>query len=114
MPYNTSEREAIKLIDEKRKRVISLATAMMSRSDKDVQLYNNAYDALVKRGDPAEFREFLLSANDLFLRLGEQLGIAQHVVSFWQYRFPKGKPRLIEAIDLLDVFADFEIGLAGC
>jgi hypothetical protein len=32
-------------------------------------------------------------------------------VSFWRYRMPKGKPRIISFDELADLFLDFEDGL---
>src|SRR5262249_42601968 len=59
-------------------------------------------------GEPQAFREFLLAAPSLFSELGERLGAVQHVVSFWTYRFPRGKPQMITPQELEDVFLDFE------
>ena len=44
----------------------------------------------------------------MFASLGEQLGAIQHIISFWRYRFPAGRPRLIAPEELMDVFLDFE------
>jgi hypothetical protein len=61
--------------------------------------------------NPVSFRDFLLSAPVMFVQIGEQLGAIQHVVSFWRYRMPKGKPRIIGFDELSDLFLDFEDGL---
>lgn len=60
---------------------------------------------------PGAFRDFLLQAPRLFTRLGEQLGAIQHVVSFWRFRFSPGAAP-IGVDELIDVFMDFETGLA--
>ena len=73
-----------------------------------LDVYNKAYSSLTKDSQPAGFRDFLLSAPAMFASLGEQLGALQHVISFWRYRFPAGKPRLISPEELMDVFLDFE------
>ena len=73
-----------------------------------LDIYNEAYGSLTTEGDPKAFREFLLSAPAMFASLGEQLGAIQHVMSFWSYRFPAGKPRTISPEELMDVFLDFE------
>ncbi|HEY9219603.1 MAG TPA: hypothetical protein VIO94_16265 [Phenylobacterium sp.] len=77
-----------------------------------LQTYDSAYKALTKDSDPVTFRNFLLAAPQMFMSLGEQLGAIQHVVSFWRYRFPEGRPALVAADELMDLFLDFEDSLA--
>jgi hypothetical protein len=76
-----------------------------------LNIYNNAYRALTSENNPNDFRNFLLDAPSMFMQLGEQLGAMQHLVSFWRYRMPKGKPRIIGYDELADLFHDFEDGL---
>jgi hypothetical protein len=76
-----------------------------------LNVYNRAYRLLTVDNDPTSFRDFLLSAPAMFLQIGEQLGAIQHVVSFWRFRMPKGKPRVITYDELADLFLDFEDGL---
>lgn len=76
-----------------------------------LRIYDTAYTALTLDSRPAAFRDFLLQAPRLFTRLGEQLGAIQHVVSFWHFRFSPGASP-ISVDELIDVFMDFEIGLA--
>ncbi|NEX92752.1 hypothetical protein [Caulobacter sp. 17J65-9] len=77
-----------------------------------ISVYDKAYAGLVRSGRPQTFRDFLLTAPGMFSRLGEQLGAIQHVVSFWSYRFPEGSSPTVDALDLMDVFLDFEDSLA--
>jgi hypothetical protein len=78
-----------------------------------LNVYNHAYRQLTVENNPVSFRDFLLSAPAMFLQIGEQLGAIQHVVSFWRYRMPKHKPRLIGFEELADLFLDFEDGLVA-
>lgn len=112
-PFNIQERDTLNAIEERKMNLLAAMMALSAKSDRDIQTYSDAYSSLVHRGDALAFREFLLSAHDLFVRLGEQLGIVQHVVSFWNYRFPEGQSRVIEAQDLLEIFIDFELGLSA-
>jgi hypothetical protein len=34
-----------------------------------------------------------------------------HVISFWRYKFPNGRPPIISPDELTDVFMDFEQSL---
>ncbi len=74
-------------------------------------VYDQAYQGLTHRSDPMAFRNFLLSAPSLFSELGERLGAVDHVISFWRFRFPKGKPVMITGDELADIFTDFEFSL---
>ena len=78
-----------------------------------LNVYNEAYRSLTAENKPLGFRNFLLSAPSMFLQLGEQLGAIQHVISFWSYRMPKGKPRFISYDELADLFLDFEDSLTA-
>ena len=78
-----------------------------------LNIYNDAYRALTAENRPLGFRNFLLSAPSMFTQLGEQLGAIQHVITFWSYRMPKGKPRFISYDELADVFLDFEDSLGA-
>jgi hypothetical protein len=71
-------------------------------------IYDSAYHQLTAQSDPSAFRQFLLKAPELFNELGERLAAVEHLVSFWRYRFPPGKPPMITADELADLFQDFE------
>lgn len=70
-------------------------------------IYDHAYAGLIERADPKAFREFLLSAPDLFLEIGQKMGSMTHLTSFWQYRFPAGSPKSAEPAELETIFQDF-------
>lgn len=77
-----------------------------------LRVYDDAYDAMTKRGDPLRFRDFLLQAPALFHDLGERLGAIDHIISFWRFRFPEGRKPNVLPDELADIFADFEQSLA--
>lgn len=74
-------------------------------------IYDQAYQGLTERSDPIGFRNFLLNAPALFNELGDRLGAVDHVISFWRFRFPTGKPAMITGDELADIFTDFEFSL---
>jgi hypothetical protein len=78
-----------------------------------LNVYNSAYRQLTQENNPVAFRDFLLAGPDMFLKIGEQLGAMQHVISFWNYRMPKGRPRRASYDELADLFQDFEDGLSN-
>lgn len=75
-----------------------------------LNIYDEAYMALTRDGQPQTFREFLLTAPRMFRRLGEQLGAIQHIVTYWDYSFPVRRP-MADADELMDIFLDFEDSL---
>lgn len=103
--------EASAYVAEARGRIELAIRQTVNNVESLLEVYNKAYAALTVDSNPMAFREFLLSAPAMFSTLGEHLGAIQHVVSFWRYRFPKGKPRLISPEELQDVFLDFEDSL---
>ena len=78
-----------------------------------LDIYDRAYAALTRDGQPMAFRGFLLEAPEMFTSLGEQLGAIQHIISFWRYRFPKNRQPMVSSSELMDIFLDFEDGLSA-
>lgn len=73
--------------------------------------YDRAFDSLID-GHPQAFRDFLLSAPAMFTDLGERLGAVNHIVSFWNFRFPQGRLPVVGVDELMDIFNDFECSLS--
>jgi hypothetical protein len=103
--------EASDYIPEAKKRIAETVRATVASVEAMLDVYNTAYASLTKDSNPNGFRDFLLSAPAMFASLGEQLGAVQHIHSFWRYRFPADRPRLIAPDELMDVFLDFEDSL---
>jgi hypothetical protein len=78
---------------------------------RSLRVYDAAFDSLID-GKPQAFRDFLLGAPAMFCDLGERLGAVSHIVSFWNFRFPKGKLPVVTGQELMDIFTDFEGSLA--
>jgi hypothetical protein len=73
--------------------------------------YDRAFDSLID-GHPQAFRDFLLGAPAMFTDLGERLGAVNHIVSFWNFRFPQGRLPVVGVEELMDIFNDFECSLS--
>jgi hypothetical protein len=113
------ELDAVKLTDKAsfdEKAQIHAARARLKKSinaatetvRKTLKVYDDAYYDLTNNGQPAAFREFLLSAPELFYELGDRLGAIQHIVSFWRFRFPNSSRIKIGAEAFVDLLSDFE------
>jgi len=93
---------------------VSLRAAILMALEsarKSLRYYDAAFAGLID-GKPASFRDFLLNAPSMFCDLGERLGAVNHIVSFWNFRFPSGRPPLVTGAELADILADFEDGLS--
>jgi hypothetical protein len=111
MPRGLKDPEATQYLPGARQRIRAAVGQAVSRVQTLLEVYNQAYLGLTEGGKPLGFRDFLLSAPGMFTELGEYLGGVQHIISFWRYRFPAGKARLISSSELMDVFLDFEDSL---
>ncbi|HEX5379622.1 MAG TPA: hypothetical protein VFW47_13675 [Phenylobacterium sp.] len=100
--------EAATYIPEAKNRLQMAVGRTASNVQAMLDVYDKAYSSLTQDSKPMAFRDFLLSAPAMFADLGEQLGAIQHVISFWRYRFPQGRPRLVSPGDLMDILLDFE------
>ncbi|MFC0634136.1 hypothetical protein [Brevundimonas balnearis] len=99
-------------LERSRARIRELIVETCDDASGMLRVYDTAYAELTRHGRPAGFRDFLLAAPDLFAQLGERLGAIQHIVSFWRYRFQRGKAQP-DVAELIDLFADFETSLTG-
>lgn len=77
-----------------------------------LKVYDNAFENLVENNNPRVFREFLLRAPELFLSLGERVGVISHISSYWRYRFPLDQTLTASVEETVDIFMDFEAGLS--
>jgi hypothetical protein len=112
MPRGPKDPEAAAYIPQAKVRLRMALGQTMAEVRQTLDIYDKAYASLTEAGRPMAFKDFLLSAPSLFSRLGEQLGGVQHIVSFWRYRFPHGRPQMIGPGELQDVLLDFEDSLA--
>jgi hypothetical protein len=111
-PVGPTDVAAREYLDRGRKVLRELINRTCDEVVRTLKVYEEAYAGLIVEGNPGGFRDFLLDAPGLFVRLGEQLGAVQHVVSFWRFRFRDGAAQLTVE-ELIDIFMDFETGLGG-
>jgi hypothetical protein len=78
-----------------------------------LRTYDGAFWALVREGNPAAFRDFLLRSPRMFVGLGAAVGGLSHIVSYWSYRFPEGAPLTAAADEVLEILHEFEASLSN-
>jgi hypothetical protein len=105
--------ETAAYLDAARQRLQSAIVTQRNSIARTLKVYDDAFQALTARGEPKTFRDFLLRAPDMFISLGEKVGVISHVGSFWRYRFPPGRPLNCSVEEALDILQDFESGLGA-
>jgi hypothetical protein len=111
-PRGPRDPESSAYIGPARSRICVAVQKALDSIGQMLAVYDNAYQGLTQNGDPAGFRNFLLSAPAMFTNLGEQLGAVQHIVSYWSHRFPQGRPAMVTPQELMDFLLDFEDSLS--
>jgi hypothetical protein len=96
-----------------RQRLQSAIVSQKNSIARTLKIYDDAFAGLTARGEPKVFRDFLLRAPDMFISLGEKVGVISHIGSFWRYRFPPGRPLTCNVEEALDILQDFESGLGA-
>lgn len=104
--------ETARYLDEARKRLQAGVMLECKAVQRTIQIYDDAFEDLIENGKPQAFREFLLRAPDLFVTLGEKVGVISHIATYWRYRFPEGRTPTAHVDEAIDIFQDFEGGLS--
>lgn len=94
-----------------RKRIAQAIHQCCSEAEALLDVYDDAFGALTEQANPIAFRDFLLESPAMFLKLGEQIGVISHIVSFWRFCFNRQRRSVLTPHELMDIFLDFEMGL---
>jgi hypothetical protein len=111
LPIGKAEPEVREYLKAARGRIVKAILSTRRVVGDTLEVYDQAYGRLTTAGDAVAFRDFLLQAPALFLSLGEKLGVIDHILSFWAFRFPPGGRTAADPLELMDIFLDFEEGL---
>ncbi len=77
-----------------------------------LSIYDQSYRSLLVANNPSVFKDFLISAPSLFIKLGYQLGMMNYICNFWNFRFdPRHATKSMDADELTDLLAEFQEGL---
>lgn len=104
--------ETARYVDEARKRLQGAVLVERNAIMRTLKVYDDAFEDLIDNGRPQAFRDFLLRAPEMFLSLGERVGVISHISSYWRYRFPPGCQLTIDIDEAIDILQDFESGLS--
>jgi hypothetical protein len=101
------------ILDDSKNTILRGAKFNTQEIRRIIAIYDGAYAELIERQNPKLFREFLLGAPKLFLDIGDKMASMSHITSFWNYRFPAGALKGVEAEELIAIFQDFARGLTA-
>ncbi len=102
------DKQSMDYITESQARICTSLRKEMGSAKQAIDDYDRMFDDMVTNSKANAFREFLLSAPERFVALGERLGNAAHVASFWSYRFPDPSRLVVTVEEALDILQDFE------
>jgi hypothetical protein len=102
----------LRCFSEGRTRLHSRIEAQRRAVLRTLQVYDEAFRGLTVNQDPLVFRDFLLKAPQMFITLGDRIGVISHIASFWRYRFAAGNPLKLDLSEAVDIVQEFEAGLA--
>ena len=105
------DRESLRYIEEARGRLLAAVNQRRREVAAALQVYDTAFDDLTTNGRPMAFRDFLLKAPEMFMMLGERMGVISHISSFWRYRFPNERSLNAPTGEVVDILQDFEANL---
>ena len=92
----------------RRRREITQQLVMLFNSVADcVALYNSSFSSFRNGTSAKAFRDFLLDAPNLFIFLGEKMGVMSHVIHQWQYRMRAAEGTKMTTEEIYNLFNEF-------
>ncbi|WP_296525394.1 hypothetical protein [Phenylobacterium sp.] len=95
-------------IERTRRRLVEALEAKRREIADVLDVYDRAFADLTKNGKPLAFQSFLLRASDMFLMLGERIGVISHITTAWRYRFPDARSPAASVEEVFDILKDFD------
>lgn len=107
-----ADAEAREQLGDIRRRIVDMISQSSQKIENALLDYGTAFAGL-SSGKPGVFRDFLRHAPTLFIPIGEAIGVVKHIESFWRFRFPPGRPHLLQADEAFEIYCDFDATLGG-
>ena len=112
-PIGSSDEGLREYLKEVRPRLARKIVNAIANVGRTLNVYDQAYHALVEGENPGPFRRFLLDGPGLFFELGENIGILSHIGSFWSYRMSQQMmTNRLTPLEYGDILMDFEDSLS--
>ena len=113
-PVATHEDMIRNYLRRARPRIAKALVRTIHETGRLLENYDEVYQAMAEDRNPEPFRQFLLRGSNLFVELGEKLGILNHIVSFWRFRMKRvlaNNSSPLESVEYADILIDFETSL---
>lgn len=107
-----ADKNLIQYVRAARPRILGKLTTAVRSTKTTIDVYNDAFDAMIERDDAVRFKKFLLNGPKLFLCLGEQVGLLDHFTSLWRFRVAEENGKLT-AMDYADFLIDLDESLTA-
>ena len=112
-PVGSADEALKEYLREVRPRLARKIVTAISNVGRTLNVYDQAYHALVEGENAGPFRRFLLDGPSLFFELGENIGILSHIGSFWGYRMGQAmQSQRLTPMEYSDILMDFEDSLS--
>lgn len=112
-PIGSADEALREYLKEARPRLARKIVTAIANVGRTLNVYDQAYHALVEGENPGPFRRFLLDGPNLFFELGENIGILSHIGSFWSYRMGQAMmSQRLTPMEYADILMDFEDSLS--
>ena len=107
-PFGAISKETSAEIGTYKMRLVKDVDGSRKAAMSTLGVYDGAFLQLTHNSDPGSFRDFLLKSPALFVSLGESVGGISHIVSYWEYRFPAGRPARAAPEEVLEILQEFD------
>jgi len=112
-PIGSADEALREYLKDARPRLARKIVTAIANVGRTLNIYDQAYHALVEGENPGPFRRFLLDGPNLFFELGENIGILSHIGSFWSYRMSQAMMnQRLTPLEYADILMDFEDSLS--
>lgn len=108
MPLGKPDKDVTEYLLTARTQLARKMVATLTTAGRLLRIYDEAYHFMINQSDPKPFRNFLQKGPSLFMQLGEDVGLLNHICSYWTYRMRENtlsyKMGIEEYLDMLDNF----------
>jgi len=95
-------------ISQLNNKILHRISSILNDASSIISIYDDAYLDLVNNGNVLNFRDFLMSAPQLFKQLGESYNDVTHIVNFWKFRPKKGHSVAVTLETLASMLAELD------
>ena len=107
LPKRQFDPDDYEMLIRRRRQITQSLVALFNSVADCVALYNSSFSAFKNGVSAKAFRDFLIDAPNLFIYLGEKMGVLSHVLQQWQYRMRSMGATKITTEEIYVLFTEF-------